>query len=454
MAVSDAGAKTPRWSSRYAFLMAAIGCAVGLGNLWRFPFQTGQNGGSAFVFVYLLCVFLIALPILIGEIAIGRRKGLSAVGSTRELAKEAGHSALWGVVGLIGILASYLVLTTYSVIAGQIISYSLMSFAGEFTQSSAEGAPSLYATPVHAVFWHTVFIAITMLVVAQGLKGGIEKLVTILMPAFFFLLAGLCIYALVTGTAGRAIDYLFAPRFSELTPEVGLAALGQAFYSIAVGTGAMLTYGAFLEKKENIAANSAIIVSTDTLVALLAGVMIFPIVFSNNLDPAEGMGLIFSALPPIFAGLPAGSFIGGVFFFLAFIAALTTSISMLMITVILAEEVLGVRRLIAVLVLGVIAWAIGAASVSFHGLAETIDYVAGSIFLPLGGLGAALLAGWIAPRALMRDELTHAGENTFRYWRFFIRYAAPLAVTIIFLLGIDARFNIGLMAFIRGITGG
>ncbi len=445
---------TPQWSSRFAFLMAAVGAAVGLGNLWRFPFQTGQNGGSAFVLIYLLCVAFIAYPILVAEISIGRRKGLSAVGSTRELAKDVGASPFWGAIGLIGILASYLVLTTYSVIAGQIMSYGVMSFAGEFANPDPNAPRSLYSGTGHAIFWHTIFIGITAIVVSRGLNKGIEQMVTILMPIFFMMLLGLSVYALTTGAAGAAIDYLFSPRFNELSPEVVLAAMGQAFYSIAVGSASMITYGAFLNKKENIPENSAIIVTTDTAVALVAGLMIFPVVFAYSLDPSAGMGLIFSALPAVFAGMPAGTIIGGLFFFLAFIAALTTSISMLLITTVFIEEWLGLKRIYSVAILAAIAWAIGAASVSIHEMAEVIDFLAGNIFLPLGGFLGAIFAGWVLPRTIMRDELHNASDGLFRYWRFLIRYLAPIAVGLILLLGIDAKLGFGLNAFIASLTRG
>ena len=434
-----AGGGGLKWSSRFAFLMAAMGAAVGLGNLWRFPFQTGQNGGSAFVIIYLLCVAFIAYPILMGELAIGRRKGLSAVGSTRELAKDVGASPLWGAIGLVGILASYLVLTTYSVIAGRIISYGVMSFAGEFANTAPDAERSLYAGNGHALLWHSIFMGITAAVVARGLNKGIEQMVTILMPMFFIMLVGLSLYALQAGNAKEAIDYLFAPRFHEVTPNVVLAAMGQAFYSIAVGTAAMITYGAFLERKENIAVNSGVIAIADTIVALLAGLMIFPVVFAFSLDPAAGMGLIFSALPAVFANMPAGSFLGGFFFFLAFIAALTTSTSMLLITVTFLEEWLGLKRVKSVIIFGGLAWALGAVSIQFHGMAEIVDFVAGNIFLPLSGLLGAIFVGWIVPREIMRDEFHNASDAFFGYWRFLIRYLAPIAVGAILVFGLVSQ---------------
>jgi len=420
--------------------MAAIGAAVGLGNLWRFPFQTGQHGGSAFVLVYLVCVVLIAYPILMAEIAMGRSKRLSAVGSVSALARDVGATPLWGVLGLIGILASYFVLTTYSMVAGQIMSFSVMSFMGVFGDMAPGAALPLYDGPVHAVAWFTLFLGLTILIVAQDLHGGIERLVSILMPLFFLLLLGLSIYSLSTGAAGRAIDYLFAPRFSEIDAGVVLAAMGQAFYSIAVGTAAMITYGAYLDRKEDIAANAGLIAGADTVVAVIAGLMIFPVVFASGLNPAAGMGLIFDALPAVFSDLPGGGVIGGFFFFLAFIAALTSAIVMLLVAVVFVEEWLKWKRLQTVLVLGALAWVAGAASISIPNMGPVLDFLAGSVFLPLSGLLGAIFVGWIVPRAVMREQLHNSSENMFRFWRFMIRYLAPIAVGAVLVLGLAAQF--------------
>jgi len=451
-----AGATT-QWTSRFAFLMAAIGSAVGLGNLWRFPFQTGQNGGAAFVIVYLLCVLFVAFPILMAELSVGRHKGLSAVGSTRQLALDSGKSANWSMVGWIGVLASFAILTTYSVVAGQVMAYSLMSFMGEFAGQAVNSAPqvaSLYDGATHALTWHTVFIVASVAVVSAGLHGGIERVVTVLMPIFFVMLVGLSIYALSTGAAAKAISYLFAPDFSAITPLTVLAAMGQAFFSLGVGAAVMITYGSFLPKEENIGNSAGIIAGADTMVAVVAGLMIFPIIFANGLDPAAGGGLIFDALPAVFSGLPGGSFIGGLFFFLAFIAALTSAISLLLTASAVGIEQFGLSRTASAAIFGALAWTVGAATIVVTGLGNWVDFVGGSILLTTGGLLIAVFVGWIVPGKIMRDELHNTSDGLFNFWHFTVRYLAPVAVGMTLILGIDAKFNFGLSAMLGSIGGG
>ncbi len=447
---------TPQWSSRFAFLMAAIGSAVGLGNLWRFPFHTGQNGGAAFVIVYLVCVVLVAYPILMGELSVGRHKGLSAVGSTRQLALDSGRSGNWSIVGWVGVLAGFAILTTYSIIAGQVIAYSVMSFIGEFAgraATDAAQATSLYAGATHALSWHTLFMGLTVLIVSAGLHGGIERVVTVLMPMFFVMLVGLCVYALATGATGEALAYLFAPDFSQITPTVVLAALGQAFFSVGVGSAMMITYGSFLSKDENIGNSAAIIAGSDTLVATIAGLMIFPIIFAYGLDPAAGTGLIFGALPAVFSGMPGGAIVGGMFFLLAFIAALTSSISILITVSAVGVEQFGLSKNRSAVIAGTLAWAVGAAVVMISGLGDWVDFLSGSVLLPMGGLLVAIFVGWVAPRKIMREELHNTNNMLFRSWHFLCRYLVPVAVALILLLGIDAKFNFGMNAMIAGLAG-
>ena len=443
-----------QWSSRFAFMMAAIGSAVGLGNLWRFPFQTGQNGGSAFVFIYILCVAFVAYPILMAELSIGRHKRLSAVGSTREIAREVGASSAWQMAGWTGIIAGFLVVSTYCVIAGQVMAYAAMSFLGEFagrTGADAAEVASLYNGQVMALGWHGLFVVLTIAVVAAGVQGGIERICNVLMPLFFLMLAGLAAYALITGDREAALTYLFTPRFDEVTPSVFLAALGQAFFSIGVGAGILMTYGAFLSKDTDIANVSGVIAFADTAVAIVAGLMIFPIVFQYGLDPAAGSGLIFGALPAVFAGMPGGAIIGGLFFTLAFVAAITSSISLLMGVATVGAEQLKISRALAAIIFGVAAGGIGAFSILVPSWAPWIDFTSGSLLLPLGGLLIALFAGWVVPRAVLREEVANSGSLAFAYWRFFIRFAAPIAVFLILLLGVDAQFGFGLNAWIGSL---
>jgi NSS family neurotransmitter:Na+ symporter len=440
--------------------MAAIGSAVGLGNLWRFPFQTGQNGGSAFVFVYLICVVVIAFPILVAELSVGRHKGLSAVGSTRNLAIDAGRSPRWAIAGWVGMTAGFLILTTYSLIAGQVMAYSVMSFLGEFAAPAADVAAtvagadrdaglSLYGTTSAQLWWHAAFMILTVVIVARGVTGGIEKVVTILMPLFFVMLAALSIYALATGAAGEALAYLFRPNFAAVRPDTVLAALGQAFFSIGVGSAIMITYGSYLDRKENIPVSAGVIAGADTLVAVVAGLMIFPVVFAFGLDPNAGMGLIFDVLPTVFADMPAGSFVGGLFFFLAFIAALTSSISLLQVVAAFVEEHTDLSKTTAVAIFGGLAWLIGAGAAHSGEFGAFVDFIAGSVALPLGGLLIAIFAGWVVPAHIMRGELPHATDLFFTTWRFMIRFAVPLAVAFILLSGLNARFG-----FVRMIFGG
>ncbi len=449
MAATPAG-QHAHWSSRFAFILAAVGSAVGLGNLWRFPFMTGQNGGSAFVLIYIGCVILFAIPVLMAEIAIGRHAQQSAISSTRKMAQEAGKSANWAIVGWVCTAGGFLILTTYSVIAGQVMAYSAAGFAGGFAQP--DGANMFYTGQGTQLIWHAVFMVITVLIVARGLKGGIEQVATILMPLFFIVLAGLTVYSLATGNAAAAIEYLFTPDFSVITGSTFVAALGQAFFSVSVASAIMITYGSYLSKDTNIGSSSVMIASADTLVALVAGLMIFPIVFMVGMDPAEGLGLIFTALPAVFADMPAGNVIGGAFFALAFIAAITSSISLLEGTTAFIEENSSFSRPTAAILMGFFAFMIGAGAVyssDFGG--QFVDWMAGSFLLPLGGLLVAVFAGWVIPKSLMRQELSHASNGLFGFFHFCVKYIVPPAIGFILVLGLDAKFFGGTLGALLGL---
>ncbi|MBI1393688.1 MAG: sodium-dependent transporter [Alphaproteobacteria bacterium] len=429
-----------QWSSRFVFLMATVGAAVGLGNLWRFPFQAGQNGGAAFVLIYFVCVVFIAMPVLIAELAIGRSQGRSAIGSIRRLAGESSRSKLWTAGGWIAVSATTLVLPVYAVIAGKIMAFSALAAAGALADPAI--AEPYRASPLASVLWMSLFLGVTIAVVAAGVRRGVEAAVSILMPIFFVVLAGLCSFSLMVGDAGAAVAYLATARLTDISPTIVLAALGQALFSLAVGGAVMITYGAYADRKENLCANAAVIAGADTLVALVAGLMIFPIIFGFDLDPGTGMGLIFEALPKVFLSLPGGRVIGALFFFLAFVAALTSSISMLLIAVTTAEDEFALRRTIALSAIAALAWGLGAASALIPGVSEWLDFAIGSVLLPLGALASAVIAGWVAPVAVMQRELTELPPAIFLIWLFVMRFAAPTAIALILIAGIDAKFGL------------
>ena len=414
--------------------MAAIGAAVGLGNLWRFPFQTGQHGGAAFVLLYLACVAFIGLPVLLGELAIGRQaRGASAVRSILIATNDASRPKLWALAGWFGASASIFVLPIYCIIAGKILAFTALAFTGRLTSDAAYLSVE---SPVAASAWMTAFLVITVIIVARGLKDGIERSVSYLMPIFFLMLLILCAYALAAGDAQEALSYLFTPRFEDVRPSTVLAALGQALFSLAVGGAVMITYGALLSDAPLLGENAIVVASADTLVALTAGVMIFPFVFAFGLDPNAGMGLIFDALPKVFATLPGGNLIGGLFFSLAFVAALTSSISMLMISVTIGEDQFNLSRNRSIALFGGFALVVGVLSVASTHLAEWIDFFVGHVLLPLGALGSSLVAGWGTPQALMRRQLRELPDAIFRIWRMTVRYFAPIAISAILVSGI------------------
>ncbi|MDG1419099.1 MAG: sodium-dependent transporter [Maricaulis sp.] len=445
------------WSSRFAFIMAAVGSSVGLGNLWRFPYMTGENGGAAFVIVYLICVVFVGYPILMSEFVVGRHAKLSAVGSTRKMAVDAGRSPRWAIAGWVGMLGGFLVLVTYSIVAGWVIAYIFKMANGTFTGMEAEairGAFSAFTADTGTVLvFHTMFMLITILIVMQGISGGIEKASVILMPLFFFMLLGMVVYGFFVGDMSRTITYLFTPDFERAfsDPSIWLAALGQAFFSIGVGSAIMITYGAYLSKKENIASSAAIIVGADTAVAIIAGLAIFPIVFAvEGLSANAGPSLFFEALPTAFSSMPMGNYVGAAFFTLAFFAALTSSISLLNATVAWLQEHSPFGKAMSSFIVGAVIWAAGTATVYFSDLGSWLDFISGSVALPLGGLLIAVFLGWVVPRNLVREELPHASGMMFSFFRFNARYVAPIAVTIILILGMDAQFNLGIQDMLFG----
>jgi len=438
-----------QWSSPRAFLLAAIGVAVGLGNIWRFPYITGVNGGGAFVLVYCLCVAVLGVPLAMAEIAIGRRGGGSAVSTMRKLTRDEGASRFWTSVGWQAILAPIVGLMYYSVVAGWTMDYAISALSGAFEGIvDAEGASAVFSrltdnTP-RMMLSHGVFILLTVFIVAAGIRNGLERAVKSLMPALFAILLVLVAYTAFTADFAGGVRFLFQPDFSKLTPTVVLMAIGQAFFSMAVAVGALITYGAYMPKNVSIPRVACIIAIADTAVAVLMGLVIFPLVLSYGLEPGEGPGLVFVTLPIAFGQMPAGALFGALFFFLMSIAAVTSSIGMLEPPVSWLVEHRGFRRAPTAFGLGTFIWLCGIpALLSFNRLAEfrpvagrnlfeLMDFFTANLVIPAGGFLLAVYAGWILSGDSLRDELGLEDSAWFLRLRFVLRYVAPIAIALVF----------------------
>lgn len=447
--------KHESWTSRVGFLFAAIGAAVGLGNIWKFPYMTGTNGGGAFVVVYILAALLVAIPILIAELMLGRRGSLSPPSAMRINAEKEGRSPAWSLVGWIGVIVGFLILSFYSVIGGWVLHYIVVSAQGfPPDMDAAARFNSLLASPWLLILWHSVFMGLTAWIISAGVSHGIERATKILMPALFIMLLALIIYAAVAGDFRAGLHFMFAVDLTKLTPRVALSAIGQSFFSIGVSMGLMMTYGAYMTRDISIPRTAVIIAAADTLVAVLAGVAIFPLVFANHLQPTEGPGLIFVTLPIAFAHMPAGQIFGPIFFLLVLFAAVTSSISILEPVVSWGQERLGLSRGAAATVFGFLAWLLGITSVlSFNvwknvhpfpffpstadkGFFDLIDYLTSSLLMPVGGLLIAVFAGWRMSRATLVEELAFGSPVLFRVWRLLLQTIVPLSIAAILYTGL------------------
>ncbi|GGB87114.1 transporter [Marinobacterium zhoushanense] len=457
-AATDAGsgakAAHPMWSSRLAFILAASGSAVGLGNIWKFPYITGENGGGAFVLVYLVCIALIGIPIMMAEVAIGRRGGRSPINSMRQLAQRDGRSKRWAWIGGMGMLSSYLILSFYSVIGGWALAYVGKSAGGLFVGATTEqiGAQfgALLADPYSLLLWHSVFMALVILIVARGVTSGMEKAINILMPLLFVLLLVMVGYALSTDRFADGLSFLFTPDFSKLSTEGVLTALGHAFFTLSLGMGVMMAYGSYLPKQVSIAKTAVTVSVVDTLVALLAGLAIFPIVFSSGLEPGAGPGLIFNTLPIAFGQIPGGVLFGTLFFVLLVVAAVTSAISLLEPVVEWFEEQKGYDRLRCTLIGGISIWALGILTIlslnewsgvhplgfiaRFEGktIFDLFDYATANLMMPLGGFFTALFLGWFMSKQAAENELSFGNPLAFKLFMFVLRFITPAAVLLVF----------------------
>lgn len=448
------------WSSRLAFILAVSGSAVGLGNIWKFPYVAGQSGGGAFVLFYLLCVALIGLPIMMAEILIGRRGRRNPVATMRIVGEEEGSRPSWALVGIMGVVAGIIILSFYSVIAGWSLSYIGHAVLNRFAGAGAEEVNSLFGGMLEnwllLAFWHTLFMVITVFVVARGVERGLERAVRFLMPALAVLMLALLGYAMVHGDFRAGADFLLETDFSKLDSEAMLAALGQAFFSLSIGMGAIMAYGAYLPEGTSITNTSISVVLADTGMALLAGLAIFPIVFAHGMDPAAGPGLIFQTLPLAFGNMAGGHLFGTLFFILLAFAAWTSSIGLIEPAVAWSVETHGRSRAAAAITIGAIIWALGFLTIlSFNELEhiklfgrtmfENLDHLSSNILLPLGGLFITIFAGWVMCKTSTADELDMGTGGLYHAWRFLARWVAPAAVLLVFLhaTGLLKMFGLG-----------
>jgi NSS family neurotransmitter:Na+ symporter len=447
--------KHENWSSRFTFLMAAVGAAVGLGNIWKFPYVTGQNGGSAFVLVYLLAVIFVALPILIAEIAIGRWGRQSPPNAMINVAHDQGRSGAWSIIGWFGMLAAYLIATYYSVIAGWSVVYIFKNGGGNFAGQDAAHISAefdaLLASPLQLALWHGIFMLICAVILARGLQKGIESTVKVLMPTLFALLLVMVAYGYFKGDMAGAMHFMFDFDLSAINGKVILVAVGQAFFSIGVAMGLMMGFGAYLPRDISIARSAVIIVSMDTLVAIIAGLAIFPIVFANGLDPAEGPGLIFVSLPIAFGSVTGGLIFGTLFFILLFFAALTSVIGIVEPFIAWWQERFGLNRWQAALFVCFSIFVLGMGTVfSFNlwsewrplggierfadfGYFELLDYATANIMMPLCGLLLAIFTGWMIKPEAIQEELQIKNQTLFRVWFWLLRWVAPISIALILL---------------------
>lgn len=458
---NDEGKRTSlhgHWSSRMAFVLAVTGSAVGLGNIWKFPYIAGQNGGGAFVLVYLLCVVLIGMPVMMSEILIGRRGRRNPVATMALLGKEEGSTSQWQWVGGLGVIAGIFILSYYSVVAGWVLAYIPKSFNGEFAGKSAEEVGAIFSAFTGS--WsavlaaHTMFMGLTIFVVARGVERGLEQAVRFMVPALLLLMLVLLGYSINSGSFGAGVEFLFTPSWDKLTWGSVLAALGQAFFTLSIGMGAIMAFGAYLPEETSITGATGAVIVADTGIAILAGLVIFPLVFANGLSPGEGAGLVFETLPLAFGGMRGGVIFSTIFFVLLSFAAWTSALGLVEPAVAWLVEHYNRSRAQAAGIIGALVWFVGLGSVfSFNLLSDlrflvrvdtdgdgvkdaygtifdNVDYLTSNIMLPLGGLLITVFAGWVMCRNSTADELGGAG-GTYKTWRLLARFLAPIGILIV-----------------------
>ncbi|MGC9385320.1 MAG: sodium-dependent transporter [Hydrogenovibrio sp.] len=444
---------TQAWTSQTVFILAAIGSAVGLGNLWKFPYITGENGGGAFVLVYLLCILLIGLPILIAEITIGRAGQASPPQAVANIVRTKGASRGWVFLGFNAVMGGLLILTFYSVIAGWGLAYFVDSLTGAFQGMDGNQAQQYFddfvASPTGLTFWHSMIMLMTILIVVKGVRSGIERAINFMMPALIVILAVLLGYAATNGALAESAAFLFYPDFSELTTQSVLVALGHAFFTLSLGFGTMMVYGSYMPKDYSIVRASLWIVAADTVIALVAGLVIFSIVFGNGLEAGSGPGLLFQTLPIAFGQMTGGWFFGTLFFGMVVFAALSSAISMIEPAISWFEQNWGFTRRKAAWSLGLFSWFLGLGSVLSFNLWQNVhfwqdktffglmDFLTSNVMLPLGGMFTALFVGWVWTQS-ERDAASGMPARWSPTYSILTKYVAPILVFIVFFESVAA----------------
>jgi len=438
------------FGSQLGVIAAAAGSAVGLGNIWRFPYVAGENGGGAFLLVYVLFILIIGVPLMLSEFAVGRRSQRNALGAFKHLAPRTS----WHFIGILGIAAAFFILSFYTTVSGWTLEYLFLSIGNGFAGQNKEELNVMFeqfrTSGGLPLLWQFIFMFFTAFIVYKGIKNGIEKYTKMLMPALLLIIIVLGIRSVTLPGAGAGLVFLFKPDFAKINGNVILQALGQAFFSLSIGMGALITYGSYIRKKENLATISLSVTLTDTLVAILAGVAIFPAVFAFGIEPEAGPGLVFITLPMIFQQITGGYFFALIFFILLVIAALTSTISVLEVVVAYVSEELNFSRKQATIISALAISVLGALCTLSQGpmpeihlgnrnLFDILEFTSANIMLPLGGLLIVIFAGWFMNRQQLFDEITNDGKhmlNTRWIFYFIIRFIAPVAIALVFLNGI------------------
>ena len=426
------------WSGTLGFVLAAMGSAVGLGNVWRFSYITGEYGGAAFILVYLGCVIAVGIPIMIAELLVGRSTQRNIVGAFSTLRP----GTPWFLTGWIGVTTGFVLLSYYSVVGGWVLHYISLSVANSFTGQSTEAIGQLFASlsanQSLQVFWHAVFMVVTIWFVSRGVSRGIELGNKIMMPALFFMMCFLLVYALTTNGAAEGIAFLLTPHWDKISPKAVLEALGQAFFSLSVGMGTLVTYGSYLQRDSQLPRSALFVTASDTGIAILAGFVIFPLVFTFQLEPNAGPALIFETLPAAFSQLPFGQFLAILFFLLLTFAALSSAMPLLEVVVAYFVDEKGWARMRASWVMGGAIFAMGIPSALDGGFFGFMDMLTTNYLLPVGGLLVALFVGWSLTNQERKNEIpaSDLSSNLYHGWVFLIRFVAPIAVAIILLQSI------------------